>query len=520
MDLKNQNSETSSLLEVSRDILYGSQNGLDRLVGADNAETDVGSCSQNNINISSPTQNSSRDQSHNGMPQWAIGMCKQLDTIEKQLTSQLQTQNQRWSKVEGQLKNQNIRMTNIESQIAQIGVLQEKMTETDRNLTFLKQDYHSTKEQVNEHDKSIQYQSTICDDLIEKNNELNQKVNDLTEKYEHVIKKQAEINIKQASADEKLIDIQWRSMRENLLFCGLAEAEGENCERKVKEFIQTELHINKDIQLDRVHRLGRFSPSQRFHRPIVAKFTFFKDREMVRQAAPKYLIGSRFRVKEHFPPEIEESRKRLYGEAKIARQNVNNRVKLVRDKLFVNGQQFHPGWSDHQDPRFNSDGSQNFPKPPRFGNQRERQQFGQQRSGGFRSSNHNVTPRPRDAGMGSMRGDSASGQGQFTEREHDDIGRNDLSLNTDIDTRNRYTVLGNDESAWPTPDQSRYNRERQSAFAGKRKPTSPVDSDISTKRQTEYTNNSNTDSNDMECEQPRSVAANSNGITVSQDTYL
>ena len=67
---------------------------------------------------------------------------------------------------------------------------------------------------------------------------------------------------------------------------------------------------------------------------------------MVRQAAPLCLIGTRLRVKKHFPPETEEKRKLLYSEAKIARQNTN-KVKLVRDKLYVNGQQFILGWSDH-----------------------------------------------------------------------------------------------------------------------------------------------------------------------------
>ena len=314
-------------------------------------------------------------------------------------------------------------------------------------------------------------------------------------------------------------------MRENLLFCGLSEAvdgQSENCERKLKELIRTELHIERDIQFDRVHRLGRYSRSQRFHRPIVAKFTFYKDREMVRQAAPKYLMGTRFRVKEHFPPEIEETRKRLYGEAKIARQNANNRVKLVRDKLFVNGQQFHPGWSDHKDPRFNSGSSQTIPRQGSFGYERGRQQFGQQpqQPEEFGLSQNNATPRPWGTGSGWTRGNSASGHGHHMEREQEGAGRNDHSSLANIDTRNRYTVLSNDDSTWPTPNQGSYNRDRQSAYSGKRKPTSPVDTDISTKRQTEYTNNSNMDNNDMECEQSRTKTASSNGETVSQDTHL
>ena len=43
-------------------------------------------------------------------------------------------------------------------------------------------------------------------------------------------------------------------------------------------------------------------------------------------------------MREQFPQEIEEKRKLLYPVAKKARQNKENRVRLVRDKLYVNGQ--------------------------------------------------------------------------------------------------------------------------------------------------------------------------------------
>ena len=55
------------------------------------------------------------------------------------------------------------------------------------------------------------------------------------------------------------------------------------------------------------------------------------------------LKGKRFGVNEQYPKEIEEVRKTLYGEMKCAKRNPQNRVKLVRDKLFVNTVQVNPG---------------------------------------------------------------------------------------------------------------------------------------------------------------------------------
>ena len=62
--------------------------------------------------------------------------------------------------------------------------------------------------------------------------------------------------------------------------------------------------------------------------------------------------------------------------------------------------------------------------------------------------------------------------------------------------------------------------DRQSPFTGIRELASPVDTDISTKRQTEYTNTGNVDCVNMDYKQSREDTASSNGDTVTQDTRL
>ena len=81
---------------------------------------------------------------------------------------------------------------------------------------------------------------------------------------------------------------------------------------------RTRLHdeIMRHIEFDRVHRLGRYKRGQTYPRPIVAKFTYYKDKEFVRHAAPKTLIGTNISVNEQFPSEIEQRRKVLYPVAK------------------------------------------------------------------------------------------------------------------------------------------------------------------------------------------------------------
>jgi len=75
----------------------------------------------------------------------------------------------------------------------------------------------------------------------------------------------------------------------------------------IQNLINTELQMSDQISLDRAHRLDRFST-----RPIVAKFTYFKDKERVREAAPKKLRDTNIWVKEQYPQEIELKRKKLF----------------------------------------------------------------------------------------------------------------------------------------------------------------------------------------------------------------
>lgn len=74
-----------------------------------------------------------------------------------------------------------------------------------------------------------------------------------------------------------------RSLRENLLFFGIQERPGENCEELVADLIKTKLEIDNRIEFDRVHRIGQPFPGK--VRPIVAKFHKYKERELVRNTA-------------------------------------------------------------------------------------------------------------------------------------------------------------------------------------------------------------------------------------------
>ena len=77
--------------------------------------------------------------------------------------------------------------------------------------------------------------------------------------------------------------MQCRSMKNNLIFTGLLEQEGENCEGLyLRDFLYYVMNIDKDIQFGNIHRFGKISQTRDdSRRPIVARFLYYKDLELV-----------------------------------------------------------------------------------------------------------------------------------------------------------------------------------------------------------------------------------------------
>ena len=84
---------------------------------------------------------------------------------------------------------------------------------------------------------------------------------------------------------DKITDLESRSMRDNLMFYGIPESDGEeDCELLVKKLCDEHLKMASDaLMFDRVHRVG--VKKRNAHRLRVTKFHYFTEREAVRKAS-------------------------------------------------------------------------------------------------------------------------------------------------------------------------------------------------------------------------------------------
>ena len=89
---------------------------------------------------------------------------------------------------------------------------------------------------------------------------------------------------------------------------------------------------------DRSHRVRKRRLGSTKPRVIVTKFNYYSDKECILNNARK-LKGTRLGISEQFPEEIVRERKRLFPEMKKAQED-GKRVKLVKDKLYIDGQLF------------------------------------------------------------------------------------------------------------------------------------------------------------------------------------
>ena len=115
-------------------------------------------------------------------------------------------------------------------------------------------------------------------------------------------------SLKQEIVDmkSKVLDLQCRSMKNNLVFTGLCHTQLENCENKLRGFIRQELGIEHFNEFGNVHRFWRRDINNA--RPIVARFIYQNDLQMVLHNGYK-LRGTPFGISEQFPSEIISKRK-------------------------------------------------------------------------------------------------------------------------------------------------------------------------------------------------------------------
>lgn len=271
------------------------------------------------------------------------------------------------------------RLQNIETNVNNLNKIQKEISVIHCDVTELKHDNSSLKHKMAEVETFCQTVSDITDDFCDHKQNCSASMCEIQNENKHLRDKVSALETQNNEIRDKMLDLQCRSMRENLLFTGINESNDptpEDCESVLRSFlnehVQNDPSVNTDgnihigdIEFDRVHRLG--GPYSRKPRPIVAKFTDYKQREVIRNAGVNLNKQKKTHyINEQYPPEIEERRKILFPILRKLKANKTNRCNLVRDKLYLNGMVYNPHTDMFVNPRRQPqsrvpDMRQNFP---------------------------------------------------------------------------------------------------------------------------------------------------------------
>ena len=151
-----------------------------------------------------------------------------------------------------------LKVDTLETQVKTIAT---RVKEVEKSKEFLSSEFEDTKKKLKSADSDMK------------------KLNNRCKEFEDSVQ---ELKVKNEMLAAKANDLEFRSLRETLLFHGILETPKEDCETLVKQFIAEKFEIAQDIIIDRAHRLGK--PRGRA-RSIVVKFHQYTDRELIRKEA-------------------------------------------------------------------------------------------------------------------------------------------------------------------------------------------------------------------------------------------
>ena len=279
------------------------------------------------------------------------GMLQQNNSYNGQrcngVQSEINGQNELASMIMNMNNDFSKRLTMIENSLSKLGNIENEVSLVRADVSRLKTDNVDINRRILETEISCQTISGCYDDVKKRTDTNNEKISVLEQDNRYLSNQLAEANSNYNNLKEGYLELQSRTMQENLLFFGIPETEKQNMTNQTAPITQNENEVPNDrdehsfgdreinqpenteealrnfiandlptqvsimasgIRFDRVHRLGARKRGMRNPRPIVAKFERYSDRELIRKAGMDLNSNpnSKFKVREQFPREIED----------------------------------------------------------------------------------------------------------------------------------------------------------------------------------------------------------------------
>ena len=244
------------------------------------------------------------------------------------------------SKVNNSIEDVKKELTGVRNDFQSV---QKEITTLKTNYQTVALDLSKAKADITGIESWIELRETSDKDAEAKSLAMGRKISGIQEELDSLKGEMTQSKKAYNDLKEYTLRLETQSRRDNLIFEGVEEREGET-DRDVYDTIVRILSGMKiqnaqEIRIVRCHRLG---PKSNNHpRPIIFKLHWFGDRTRIWEARRelKSFEGGKIFLAENFPPEIEKRRKILHPIMKAAR-SAEVRAFMSVDRLVVAGKSY------------------------------------------------------------------------------------------------------------------------------------------------------------------------------------
>ncbi|KAH3837545.1 hypothetical protein DPMN_110938 [Dreissena polymorpha] len=170
------------------------------------------------------------------------------------------------------------KLNSVDKKLSQLVQIHQTVSGIVSRIDKIEQRMNNFETRIKELEQSCDFSGNMID-----NNKQSEFVSTL-KSTSNLQSREDSVILQEHKLQAEITDLKCRSMRENLLFFQIPEEKEEQCDTKILEFIENNLHVQNaqtEIKLHRAHRIGRYQPNK-VH-PIVAKFAYYPDKERFRK---------------------------------------------------------------------------------------------------------------------------------------------------------------------------------------------------------------------------------------------
>lgn len=236
--------------------------------------------------------------------------------------------------------------SNVSEESSPEFISQQKKVNVEVNMAAIQESIKSIQSQLTD---LLTMKSTVNEThntvtgISAKLSSLEKKYQEMDQLYQGQKRENDLLKLKLKVLDEKRIQAEAYSRRDNLIFYGVPEAADETSQglkASIVDIMKIKMKVSdaEKIPFVRIHRFGRAVENK--PRPVLARFHYYPDKERVWKNRTQLKEHRALWLAEDFPEEIRNRRQVLMPIFKCALKTEGVKVSMSSDKLYLNNTMF------------------------------------------------------------------------------------------------------------------------------------------------------------------------------------